>query len=253
MKAKKHFESEKSCQYLADYFLQNYKVLDIDIFRYYQTKIFYNFDSSLVTGLLSLMNAKTEQELHDAKKDFKSSTNPMASLFINMFSKEQCDNELFIKFSELLAEQNDSTAQNIIGIKYLNGLGVEQDYSMAKYYFELAAKQNDSKSLNNLGNLYYNGLGVERDYSMAKYYYELAEKQNNSDVLYNLGYLYLMGLGVKQDYSKAKYYLELSAKQNNPSALILLGFLEFEDNYFTTKYYFELAAKQNHPFGFFFF
>ncbi|KAK8845104.1 hypothetical protein M9Y10_021284 [Tritrichomonas musculus] len=250
VKAKKHFESEKSCQYLADYFLQNYQVLDIDFFRYCQTKMFYNFDSSLDTGMLSLMNAKTEQEFYDAKKDFKSSTNPMASLFINMFCKEQCDNELFIKFSELQAEQNDSKSLNILGNLYLNGLGVEQDYSKAKYYFELAAKQNDSKSLNNLGVLYYNGLGVEQDYSMAKYYFELAAKQNDSDALNILGNLYLNGLGVEQDYSMAKYYFELAAKQNDSKSLNILGVLYLnglgvEQDYSMAKYYFELAAKQN--------
>jgi TPR repeat protein len=47
------------------------------------------------------------------------------------------------------------TAQNNLGNIYKEGLGVEQDYNKARYFYELAAEQvNTHAQSKNLGDLY---------------------------------------------------------------------------------------------------
>ncbi|KAF9418013.1 hypothetical protein BGZ76_004459, partial [Entomortierella beljakovae] len=54
----------------------------------------------------------------------------------------------------LAAESGSSSAQSSIGEMYLNGYGVEQDYTKAMEWFRKAASQSDAKALFNIGHMY---------------------------------------------------------------------------------------------------
>ena len=69
-------------------------------------------------------------------------------------------------------------AQNLLGIFYLDGTGVQQNYSQALYWFEKAAIQNDPDAQYNLGRLYYEGKGVPQDYAQAHYWLKKAADQH---------------------------------------------------------------------------
>lgn len=59
-------------------------------------------------------------------------------------------------------------------------------------------------SQTNLGVLYAKGLGVRQDYKIAREWYEKAATQGGADAQFNLGFLYLKGLGVRQDMKAAQ-------------------------------------------------
>ena len=77
------------------------------------------------------------------------------------------------------ADQGDAHAQNNLGIMYLNGLGVTQDYRQALELFRRVADQGLAGAQFNLGGMYLNGLGVPRDRNRAIEYLVLAARQGH--------------------------------------------------------------------------
>ncbi|MCG8379793.1 MAG: sel1 repeat family protein [Proteobacteria bacterium] len=67
-----------------------------------------------------------------------------------------------------LAETSDhGYAQYYIGMMYMKGQGVEQDYKKAGKWFRKASEKNIAQAQYKLGNLYYKGRGVPKDYEFA--------------------------------------------------------------------------------------
>lgn len=74
-----------------------------------------------------------------------------------------------------LAEtENHGYAEYYLGIMYLKGQGVQQNYTKASEWFKKAAKQGIPQAQYRLGNLYANGQGVPRDYERAYAWYKVA-------------------------------------------------------------------------------
>ena len=63
----------------------------------------------------------------------------------------------------LPVEQGLAAAQNMLGICYRNGTGVEQDYAEAVRWYTLAAEQGLDIAQYNLAGMYHLGEGVEQD------------------------------------------------------------------------------------------
>jgi TPR repeat protein len=69
----------------------------------------------------------------------------------------------------LLAQANSgsASAQYNLGVIYLSGEQVEQNYEKALAYFTLAANHGNTKAEYNLGVMYANGYGVKQNYDRA--------------------------------------------------------------------------------------
>lgn len=80
---------------------------------------------------------------------------------------------------EKAATQGFAPAQNDLGLCYVRGEGVEQDYKKAVYWFEKAAEQNNAEALHNLANCYSDGYGVTEDKDKATGLYVRAAKLGN--------------------------------------------------------------------------
>jgi len=98
-----------------------------------------------------------------------------------------------------LAEQGDAKAQFNLGVMYVKGDGVTQDYQEAVKWYRLAGEQGDAKAQYNLGVMYGNGEGVTQDYKEALKWYRLAAEQRYATAQSNLGLMYAQGQGVIQD------------------------------------------------------
>jgi TPR repeat protein len=66
-----------------------------------------------------------------------------------------------------LAEMGDAPSQFNLGLLYVDGLGVPQDYGQALTWFTRSAQQDYAKAQLNLGAMYGAGRGVKRDYIQA--------------------------------------------------------------------------------------
>jgi len=79
-----------------------------------------------------------------------------------------------------LAETADNAyAQYYLGMMYLNGQGVDQDYAKASEWFRKAAEHHIPQAQYKLGTLYFNGQGVPRDFERAYAWYRVAAVQNH--------------------------------------------------------------------------
>lgn len=62
-----------------------------------------------------------------------------------------------------LAEEGEAAAQYRLGMRYLTGDGVPQDYGLAMQWFHRAAEQYHTAAMDELANAYHSGVGVKRD------------------------------------------------------------------------------------------
>lgn len=81
----------------------------------------------------------------------------------------------------LKAEQGHAGAQINLGVMYVNGKGVPQDYTEALKWFRKAAEQGLAEAQFNLGVMYGNGEGVPQDYVESYAWTNIAAAQGNKD------------------------------------------------------------------------
>lgn len=94
-----------------------------------------------------------------------------------------------------------------IATLYWRGLGVRQDYGLARDWLLKAAELGHANAQAKLGFMYTDGMGVGQDYLEALEWFEKAAAGGSVDGLYNLGIYYLYGWGVAADRTMAKQYL----------------------------------------------
>ena len=122
-----------------------------------------------------------------------------------------------------LAEQGNAKAQYLLGLMYIEGQGVPQNYDEAVKWLRLAADQGDANGQANLGVMYEKGRGVPQDYGEAVKWLRLAAEQGHAKAQSNLGVMYEKGRGVPQDYGEAVKWLRLAAEQGNALAQTALA------------------------------
>jgi len=109
---------------------------------------------------------------------------------------------------QALAVQGNRGAQFNLGQLYAKGLGVPQDYVLARQWFEKAAFQGHAEAQTSLGALYLNGYGVTQDYQQALFWFHQAARQGYARAYTQLGLMYERGNGVPQDIVVAhKWYI----------------------------------------------
>ena len=112
-------------------------------------------------------------------------------------------------------EPSDSGELYNWGALYYNGLGVEQNYERARFWFQKSANKGDAKAQTGLGYMYYLGLGVDKDYEKAFSYFNKAACQNDAGALESLGALYWNGEAVEKDKGKALEYFVRAAEEGS--------------------------------------
>jgi|GEM_PF-2725252 len=105
-----------------------------------------------------------------------SDTDERPKSFYDKISDGNCQSDA-IDEALLLANQDNSTAQNFLGTVYLAGSCVRQNDIEALRWFRLAAEQGDAQAQFNIGLMYYAGNGVEIDYAQAVHWFRLAAEQ----------------------------------------------------------------------------
>ena len=79
------------------------------------------------------------------------------------------DYQQAFKYYKKTCDLNPNACHNV-GVSYVEGKGVKQDFVNARRYFEKACNEYFAWACNNLGVLYANGQGVKQDKSTAKKY-----------------------------------------------------------------------------------
>ncbi len=172
----------------------------------------------------------------------------------------ELSNETIIKFengkySEIISEiielsnLNNDEAQVILSKMYMNGLGLERNYLLGKYWAEKSILKNNSDGYNILGIINQNGYGVDKDINLAIDFYKKSVELKNNKAIANLGHLYFY----EKKYDLAlEIYLKSTTEDlfiNRNLGMIYEYGLSTPINYKNAKIKYELAANLNDGFS----
>ena len=93
------------------------------------------------------------------------------------------------------------------GYIYEKGIGIEQNYEKAYYYYTLAAETKYIKSMIKLGDWYKNGIFLSRNIDLAIKWYEKAANEGDIESIEKLIEIYENGIGGRRSDIKAIYYV----------------------------------------------
>ncbi|MEI8120428.1 MAG: tetratricopeptide repeat protein [bacterium] len=123
----------------------------------------------------------------------------------------------------LAAEGGDAEAQYQLGLKFVNGQGVEKDEAEAVRWYRKAAEQGHSTCQYFLGWYLANGRGVEKNEAEAVTWYRKAATQNVLGAQFDLGVMYANGRGVTKDAVEAAKWARKAAEQGHAEGQYYLG------------------------------
>ncbi len=103
------------------------------------------------------------------------------------------------------AQNGDVNAQCVLAACYALGNceGIPQNDYLAHEWYEKAAIQGYAPAQFIVGNKYFNGKGTQQDYTKAFKWYEKAAMQGYTAAHPMLGLILFKGYGVRQNYAKA--------------------------------------------------
>jgi hypothetical protein len=116
-----------------------------------------------------------------------------------------------------------ATAQNELGVRYLVGRGVAQDYGEAAYWLRKAAAQDMTNAQYNLGVLHDSGRGVEPDPTEALIWFHSAAENGHGRAQMAMAAAYASGRGIARNPDEALKWLGKAAESNVPDAQFSLG------------------------------
>lgn len=126
-----------------------------------------------------------------------------------------------------MTEPVDAVDQYNLAIRYYNGEGVLQDYTVAARWYQRSAEQGYAAAQNDLGACYTHGQGVDRNYSIAAYWFRKSAEQEFRYAQYNLGFFYAKGLGVEKHLNiAAAWYREAASGGHAKAQLEYLRLLD---------------------------
>lgn len=122
------------------------------------------------------------------------------------------------------AENGYSKAQNRLGIMYLKGIGVNQNYTKAYAYFVQGYNNNQNKaSAYWLGYCFYTGIGINQNLNAAYKFFKYASDQGLPRASRYLGMMYYFGDGLPKNYNNAVYYFNIAANEGDSFAQMFMG------------------------------
>ncbi|MSR14458.1 MAG: sel1 repeat family protein [Gammaproteobacteria bacterium] len=126
------------------------------------------------------------------------------------------------------ADRGDPIAQNNLGVLYLQGKGIGQDYGYARQWFEQAAANGLPGAMHNLGIMHLRGYGMSKDPIAGARWLEQAATAGDREAQFFTGLLYYKGEGVGQNYAQAEVWFTRAADQGVVAAAFNLAVLLLE-------------------------
>jgi len=115
-----------------------------------------------------------------------------------------------------LASNGSASAQYELGLLYEYGRGVNQDDTIALFWYEKSAAQKYTSALYRLAILYDNGWGPLVDKEKALNLYAAAAEKGHSLAQHDLAILYFQGTDAPKNLLQAYKWLNIAVKSGNP-------------------------------------
>lgn len=137
---------------------------------------------------------------------------PASNRLSNLFEKRR-----------VKAVKGDVAAQFNLGMMYVRGEGVSQDFKEAAKWLRNPAEQGYDVAQFTLGEIYAGGKGVDQDYGEAASWYLRAAEQGNARAQHRIGLMYTEGKGVRYSPRDAERWLHKAAGQGDAKIQFDLG------------------------------
>ena len=149
------------------------------------------------------------------------------------------------------ANDGDFDALLSLGIYYLTGTEVEQNYTIARQIFEKCSENNIPHAFFGLGLIYQYGYNVEQDLAQAYEYFVKGAELESLDCIYRKGLFLLNGLGTNLNLKEAFNCFKKGASLNDANCMFALGNLYeagvgVDQNTKTALNYYHLASELGH-------
>lgn len=157
-----------------------------------------------------------------------------------------------VRCLEMSAEKDYALAKYDLGMLFMDGVDVLQNYEKGIYWLTQAAKRDFQKAQNKLAHCYYNGTGVDVNMNVAYGWWRRAAEPLNgalpsAEALMNCGICNMTGKGAEKDDSRAEDYLLRASKLGLPHAQFCLGILyKNHDIKIKSHAWFNIAATGKH-------
>jgi TPR repeat protein len=151
-----------------------------------------------------------------------------------------------------LVERDNPLAQNLMGLMYKNGWGVDKDYEAAAPLFLAAAETGHAGAQHDIAWAYGEGRGLPKDDAKLAEWMSKSAETGYHQAQYNMGRLYLWGRGVERDLDAGIALLKSAAAQGQQRANYDLADLYergegFEKDEARARQLFESAVKVDYP------
>jgi Sel1 repeat len=138
-----------------------------------------------------------------------------ASVMVNHIMLNMPNN---IEWLQKSAEKGNMDAQLKLGLIYIKGEVIPQNYKKAHEWLEKPAEQGNSSAQFNLGVMYQEGQGIPQDYAKAIYWFQKSAEQGVAQAQSSLGSMYTLGQGVPIDFQKSYVWASLAVTQGEQKA-----------------------------------
>jgi|GEM_PF-1406301 len=123
------------------------------------------------------------------------------------------------------AQDGDPEAMNELGLLYYNGEGVEQNDTLAVYWWYAAANAGDADAMYNVGYMFANGRGTERNEKEMLRWWKEGAQHGNRLAAFAMGIICQRGVqGEKKNSEKARGYFMQAAQLRFQPELVLIYF-----------------------------
>ncbi len=146
---------------------------------------------------------------------------------VNGFADDPSAELESLSFQSLIvrAESGDERAQNNLGLRYRDGINLEEDEAKAVEWFRRAADQGDAEAMDHLGFMHLKGRGLVEDRKVAVGYFQSSAAKGFASAMYNLGDCYFSGLGVEQNYQLAVEQWQAASKLKHRGSIWRLALM----------------------------
>jgi len=136
----------------------------------------------------------------------------------------------YYKDLEKKAAGGDSDAQYELGLEYIDGSNIKQDYAAALKWIKLSADKKYPEACYKLGEMYSNGTGVAVNEAESLKWYLIAGEEGHIEARRILGYAYKDGIGgAKKNLNEAaKWFEKIADSYGNKTVLAELAAVYYE-------------------------
>jgi len=133
------------------------------------------------------------------------------------------DSKASFKYFKEASYFNEYESLFHMGRAYKEGLGVDENYSLAFEWFKKSAEIGNPKAMRELGLMYKTGEGVSLNFDLAEQYLNQGAVLGDVESMHSLAVFYFGSPESHADFEKGLFYLQKAAMEGNALAASKIG------------------------------